>query len=141
MHATSRKLLLVTTAIVETATGVGLLFVPAVVFALLLGSEPAAVDATVVGRIAGAALLAIGIASWMARTAMSTPAQLRFLTGMLVYNVAASMLLAFAGAVLKMTGILLWPAVALHAVLAVCCFTCLRSDSFAEESHRKAVDR
>jgi len=127
MYATNRKLFLVTTASVEAATGLCLLILPALPFAILLGLEHASTEAIFVGRIAGAALLAIGIASWMARTDTSTSAQLGLLTGILVYDTAASMLLAFAGAVLKMIGVLLWPAVALHALLAVWCFSCLRS--------------
>jgi hypothetical protein len=127
MHATNRMLFLVVTAFVEAATGLCLLFLPAVLFAFLLGLEKAAVDAIFVGRIAGAALLAIGVASWMARNDTRTPAQLRLLTGILVYDAAASMLLAYAGAVLEMIGVLLWPAVALHAILAVWCFSCLRA--------------
>jgi len=63
----NRKLFLVVIAVVEALTGLGLLLVPSVPFALLLGSASGAVDAIFVGRIAGAALLAIGIASWMAR--------------------------------------------------------------------------
>jgi hypothetical protein len=42
---------------------------------------------------------------------------------------------------LKMMGVLLWPAVALHAILAVWCFSCLRSDSLGKEPHAEAVDR
>lgn len=118
---TNRKLFLITTAFVETAVGICLLFLPAVVLALLLGLEPATGDALFVGRIAGAALLAIGIASWMARPDALTPAQLGLLTGILIYNAAVSMLLGFAGVNLKMVGNLLWPAVALHAILAVWC--------------------
>ena len=127
MPATSRKLFLLVTAFVEAATGLGLLILPAALFAILLGLEQATVDAIFVGRIAGAALLAIGIASWMARSDTLTPAQSGLLTGILIYNAAASMLLAFAGAVLKMIGVLLWPAVALHAILTVWCFSCLRA--------------
>jgi hypothetical protein len=129
MRATNRKLFLLVTAFVEAATGLCLLFLPAILFAVLFGLREATVDAIFVGRIAGAALLAIGIASWMARSDTLTPAQLGLLTGILIYDVAASMLLAFAGAVLKMIGFLLWPAVALHAILAVWCFSCLRPDS------------
>jgi hypothetical protein len=132
MRATNRKLFLLVTAFLETATGLCLLFLPAVLFAVLLGLKEATDDTTFFGRIAGAALLAIGIASWMARSDTLTPAQLGLLTGILIYDAAASMLLAFAGAVLKMIGVLLWPAVALHAVLAVWCFICLRPDSIAE---------
>jgi hypothetical protein len=72
----------------------------------------------------------------MARNDTRTPAQLGLLTGILIYNVAASMLLAFAGAVLEMTGVLLWPAVAVHAILAVWCFGCLRPDSIARHLPR-----
>ena len=50
-----------------------------------------------------------------------TPAQLGLLTGILIYNVAVALLLGFAGTVLKMAGIALWPAVVLHTALAVWC--------------------
>jgi hypothetical protein len=126
MHATNRKLFLLVTAFVEVATGLCLLFLPAVLFALLFGLKEPTVDASFVGRIAGAALLAIGIASWMAKSGTFTSTQLGLLTGLLIYNAAAVMLLAFAGAALKMTGVLLWPAVALHAILAVWCLRCLQ---------------
>jgi hypothetical protein len=128
MRAANRKLLLLTTAFVEAVTGLCLIFLPGVLFAILLGLEQASVDAIVVGRIAGAALLAIGIASWMARNDTLTPAHLGLLTGILIYNAGASMVLAYAGAVLNMIGVLLWPAVALHALLAAWCLSCLRAE-------------
>jgi hypothetical protein len=68
----------------------------------------------------------------MARTDTRTPAQLGLLTGILVYNAAATLLLAYAGAVLKMVGDLLWPAVAIHAILAVWCFSCLKPGRHGE---------
>ena len=126
MHAKNSRLFLIVTALVETAAGICLLFLPAVVFAALLGSADATREAIFVGRLTGAALFAIGVASWMARTDMRSSAQLGLLTGIFIYNVAASTLLGLAGALLKMVGVLLWPAVALHAVLAVWCFICLR---------------
>jgi len=137
MHA---KLLMLVTACVEAATGVCLLLLPSFVFTILLGLEHPRVETILVGRLMGAALLAIGIASWTARADTLTHAHLALLTGILVYNVMASMLLAYAGVVLQMTGVLLWPAVALHAVLAVWCFSCLRAygnepDSFNQESN------
>jgi hypothetical protein len=128
MYARDRKLFLFVTALVEAATGLCLLILPAVLFAILLGLDPATADAIFVGRLAGAALLAIGVASWMARIDTRTPAQLGLLTGILLYNAAASVFLAYAGAVLKMVGVLLWPAVAIHAILAVWCFRCLQPD-------------
>jgi len=136
MHATNRKLFLLITAFVEAATSLCLLFLPAVLFAVLLGLEHVTVETIFVGRIAGGALLGIGVASWMAAADTLTPAQLGLLSGILIYDAAASMLLAFAGAVLKMNGVLLWPAVGLHAVLAVWCFICLLPDNIARFSRR-----
>ena len=129
MYARDCKLFLSVTAFVEAATGLCLLILPAVLFAVLLGLDHVTVDAIFVGRLAGAALLAIGIASWMARTDTRTPAQIGLLTGILIYNAAATLLLAYAGAVLKMMGVLLWPAVVIHAILSVWCFGCLRPES------------
>jgi hypothetical protein len=128
MFSRNCKLFLSVTAFVEIPTGLCLLIVPALLLAVLPGLDHAPADTLVVGRLAGAALLATGVASWMARTDTRTPAQLGLLTGILIYNVAASVLLTFAGIVLKMIGILLWPAVAVHAILAVWCFVCLQPE-------------
>ena len=118
MNAT-RKLFLVVIAAVEAATGLGLLLLPSVPFALLLGLESATVESIFVGRIAGAALLAIGAASWMARKDALNPSLFGLLAGILIYNTAVSILLVYAAVVLKMTGVMLWPTVAFHALLAV----------------------
>ncbi|MCV3211123.1 hypothetical protein OHD62_31150 [Mesorhizobium sp. YC-39] len=118
MNAT-RKLFLIVIAAVEASTGLGLLLLPSVAFALLLGLESATVEVFFVGRIAGAALLAIGVASWMARKDKLNHSLFGLLIGVLIYNTAASILLMYAGAVLKMTGVMLWPTVAFHAILAV----------------------
>jgi len=80
MHA---KLLLLVTAYLEAAAGLFLLLLPTVVFAVLLGLDHAAVDTIFVGRLTGTALLAIGIASWIARTGTLTQAHLGLLTGVL----------------------------------------------------------
>src|SRR5262249_38391020 len=126
------RLLLIVTACVETVTGLCLLSLPTVVFAIILGLDHPKVDTILVGRLAGAALFAIGVASWIARADTLTHAHLGLLIGVLVYNVLATILLTFAGVILQMTGALLWPAVALHAVLAIWCLSCLRSDITAK---------
>ena len=125
MHATNRKLLLLVMAFAEGATGLCLLVLPAVLLAVLLGVEQPTVDATFVGRIAGTALLAIGVASWMARNDTGSDAQRGLLVGLLIYNAVVALLLAYAGAVLAMAGILLWPTVALHVILTAWRFRCL----------------
>src|SRR4051812_11927105 len=119
------KYLFIVTAFVETGTGLSLLVLPTVPLALLLGSSEAAPETLLVGRVAGAALLGIGVACWLTRHDERTPAQLGLLAGILLYNVAVAVLLGFAGADLEMAGIVLWPAVVLHTALAVWCLVVL----------------
>ena len=116
---------MIVTALVETGTGLLLLVWPALVFALLLGWRQAAPETLLIGRVAGAAVISIGVASWPARHDARTPAELGVLAGVLTYNVLAALLLAFAGAELKMAGVLLWPAVVYHAMFAAWCVACL----------------
>jgi hypothetical protein len=114
------------TAIVEVGAGVCFLFLPAVLFELLLGVSQAAPEAIFVGRITGAALLSLGVASGLGRSAAQGPARQGLLTGLLIYNGAAAALLGYAGLGLSMVGIALWPAVVLHIALAGWCVACLR---------------
>ncbi len=108
----------IVTTVVEVGAGICLLFLPAVAFELLLGVSQAAPEASLVGRVAGAALLALGIASWLGRSAGRSPARNGLLTGLLVYNGSAAALLVYAGLGLSTAGIALWPAVVLHTALA-----------------------
>jgi hypothetical protein len=122
------KWFLIVTAFVEAGAGLCLLVLPALPIALLLGLTQAAPETLLVCRIAGAALLCIGIASWLARNDHRTSAQLGLVIGILLYDVAAAVLLGFAGVALNMVGLALWPAVVLHALLAAWCFAeCLSS--------------
>jgi hypothetical protein len=113
-----RSAFLVVVASVEVSIGLGLLFLPTIPFALLLGLEKSPAEAILVGRIAGAALLAIGVASWKARTDEPNSSQYGLLIGVLIYNAAVSVLLVYADLVLKVSGGMLWPTVVFHGVLA-----------------------
>ncbi len=115
------------TAFLEAGTGLLLLFVPAVAIALLLGVEEAAPEALLVARVAGVALLAIGVASWIARKGEQSAAQFGLFVGILIYDSATATRLAYAGLSLGMVGTVLWPAVVIHAALAVWCVLSLRS--------------
>jgi hypothetical protein len=121
-----RKLLIMS-ALVETAAGLTLLFSPPLVAALLLGASLDAPAALVVARVAGAALLSLGGACWLARDDGPSRAARGLVAAMLLYNCAAIAVLANAAAGARLVGVLMWPAVALHAVLAVWCIACLRS--------------
>jgi hypothetical protein len=120
------KRLLKLTAIIETATGLGLVAVPSVVVRLLLGSELGTSAAVMLARVAGAALLALGVACWLARDDTQSRAARGLVAAMLLYNVATVALLAFASIDLRLHGLALWPAVVLHTVMTVWCVGCLR---------------
>jgi len=124
--------LMIVTALVETGTGLLLLVWPALVFALLFGWRQAAPETLLIGRVAGAGVISIGLGCWPARRDTRTPAQVGVLGGVLVYNFAVAVLLGVAGAGLKMAGILLWPAVVYHAALAAWCVACLPRRQAAE---------
>src|SRR5206468_8564957 len=117
--------LLKLTAIIETATGLALLALPSFVVRLLLGAEISGASMPL-GRVAGAALLALGVACWLARDDTQSRATRGLVVAMLMYNIAATAVLAFAGICLGLHGVVLWPAVVLHAVMAIWCIVCLR---------------
>jgi hypothetical protein len=115
-----------TTALGEGATGLVLLVLPSVLLELLLGVEQASPEVNVAARIAGAALLAIGVACWIGRCEKQGSALIGILSGVLIYNVAGAGILAYAGVFTDLVGIALWPAVVVHGALAVWCVMCVR---------------
>ena len=102
------KSLLKLTALAEAATGVALLIVPAPVSQLLLGAEVAGV-AIPIARVAGIALIALGIGCWLGLA----------LAGMSTYSLLVTLYLAYLGFGGEWVGKLLWPAVATHAGLTI----------------------
>jgi hypothetical protein len=100
------KRVLIFAAIAEAITGLALLIAPSLVGQLLLGEQFAGV-AIQVARVAGIALIALGIACWPGPP----------LVGMLIYIASVTLYLAYLGIAEGLTGVLLWPAVALHAIL------------------------
>jgi hypothetical protein len=111
--------LFIVTAVLEAGTALLLLFVPAVPLTLLLGLEQAAPEALLVARVAGVALLAIGVACWLARGDERSAARVGLLIGILIYDIGAAALLVYAGLGLGMAVLALWPAVVIHVALAV----------------------
>ena len=118
-------LLLKLTAIIEAATGLALIAAPAIVVRVLFGAEISGASIPL-GRVAGAALLALGIACWLARGDTQSRTTKGLVVAMLMYNIVATAVLAFAGIGLRLHGVLLWPAVVLHAVMGAWCVACLR---------------
>jgi len=124
-----RQLFFIVTAAGEGATGIVLLAAPAAALKLLLGDSQPAAQTLATARIAGAALVTLGISCWWARKDHSAPSQTGLLCGMLFYDIAAAQLLTFTGIRWALVGIGLWPAVALHSALGVWCLACLATRS------------
>jgi hypothetical protein len=103
-------------SIVEVATGLALLIDPRFVVALLVGPN-APVEEIPMGRLPGIAILALGLACWPNRQHFeSGPSAFR---AMLVYNVLIAVFLVYLFRVGHLGGVLLWPGVALHVVVAL----------------------
>jgi hypothetical protein len=107
--------LLAFSACVEAVTGLVLIVDPSLVAWLLLGAELSD-SGQAVGRVAGFALLALGLACWPQREFGSTTAAVR---GLLTYNVLAAIFFLYVGFRREFAGLLLWPAAGLHAALAI----------------------
>ena len=113
--------LLVVSAVIELGAGVALLARPSSSVKRLLGARlDTAADRTL-GRLAGAALLALGVACALAWRDAQGPAARPVIGGMLAYNVGALVVLGVAGIRNRPVGRALWPAVALHAVMTIWC--------------------
>lgn len=94
-------------ALLEAATGLALLFAPALVGQLLLGEALLGV-AEPVARVLGIALIGLGIACWPGRTSPC---------GMLTYSAGVTLYLAYLGVTGRYSGTFLWPAVIAHLIL------------------------
>ncbi len=119
------KILLAVMAAIEVGAGLALICCPSAAVVLLLGSGLDTPSAVTLGRVAGAALLTLGVACWLARRDEASRAARGLVSAMLLYNAAAVAVLAFAGTRLGLRGVALWPAVILHGVMAVWCIACL----------------
>lgn len=106
------KKLLALAALGESGIGLVLMVYPSIVVRLLFGAEIAG-GGVVMSRIAGISLIALGMACWPGRGANWA------LFGMLTYTLLATLYLIYLGVGGEWAGKLLWPAVAVHAVLTI----------------------
>ena len=120
------KTLLTAIAFAEFSTGIGMLFVPSVIVELLLGQPLSTGVSFVVGRVAGIALIAIGLICWMEKAPTRGGSPTGLLIGLLTYNGAVAVLLIHSYMAYGMNGVGLWPVVAVHLVFALWLVACLR---------------
>ncbi len=99
-------------ALAEAGTGVILLAYPPIVVRLLFGVEVSGAG-VIMSRLAGIALIGLGVSCWPWNSTFQS------LFGMLTYSVLAMLYLIVVGIRGEAVGPLLWPGVAVHAVLTV----------------------
>ena len=101
-------------AVIEVATGVALIAVPGLVAQVLLGAVLSD-SGIAVGRLTGIALLCLGLATWPGAEVVTRPA----IRALFTYNLLAALYLGYLRVGGGFASYLLWPACALHALLAV----------------------
>src|SRR5271167_1342972 len=118
------RALFTTVAIIEIGAGIALLAMPAWLTLVLLGAPLDGPAGRVVARLAGSALISLGVACWIGRRDANSRAAAGIVAGMSFYNIAAVVLLVSARLWQGMSGLGLLPAAALHAALAMWCIAC-----------------
>ena len=121
--------LLMAMVLAEAPIGLLLLLAPSVVAGLLLGVTLDQPVAVIVSRIAGAAVLALSTGCVMAWRDGSSLAIRAVIVAMLVYNGTALAVLMHAALVAGLAGVLMWPAIAIHAALGIWCGVAAGSSS------------
>ena len=121
------KNLLILAAFLEALTGLALVVYPSILIRLLFGSEIAGAG-VLASRIAGISLIALAVACW------PEGEMLRPFWGMLTYNSLVTLFLTYVGAN-GWWGMLLWPAVAVHAALAVLLFRARMKERHAPKAN------
>ncbi len=104
------KKVLALAAVAEAGTGVILLVSPAILVQLLFAAEITGAG-VIMSRLAGIALIGLGVACWPGNSAFQP------LNGMLAYSTLAMLYLIVVGVQGEAVGLLLWPAVLVHAIL------------------------
>jgi hypothetical protein len=113
-----------TAAVVEVAATSLILLVSPVLFGQLVFGTALSEPGQALGRLAGIALLGFALACWPHSDAPSAA------RAMLVYNLLAAIYLCYLGIAGTSVGLLLWPAVVLHLLLAAL----LAADRLARQS-------
>ena len=120
------KTLLITKAIVESIAGFAFAVLPSSCIYLVLGQSLDEPEAVVGVRMFGVAIFAIGLACWLARTDSGRPAAKGLIVALLFYDLAVITVLLSARFEVGLSGLFLWPVLALHSALAAFSVNCLR---------------
>ena len=115
------KNVLTVTALIEVGAGLLLVAFPSPAATLLVGSSLDTPAGFTIVRIAGAALVAIGVICWLARHDGQSRAARRLVGTLLFYNAAILTVLVYAAFGLELSSNGLWPSALVHAAMTVWC--------------------
>ncbi len=121
-----KKLLLVST-VIEVGAGLLLLLFPTQMALLLLGLQLLTPVEEIYGRLAGALLIALGVACRVACDEAHSRHEHGLVVVMLLYNILIVVAFVYAALALGASAIGLWPAVVLHTAMAAWCVASLRT--------------
>ena len=113
------KILLILIALAELVAGACLLFVPSNFAGLFFGEALNSDVALLVGRLAGLALVAMGLTCWLEKPGSDGSLPFNQLAGLLFYNGAVTVLFVYSFFINGSGGPLLWPAAILHAAFTI----------------------
>lgn len=125
-----KKLLLVS-ALIDLVAGLLLLLFPAQVAMLLLGLRLLTPVDQIYLRLVGALLIVLGVACRAACDEAYSRHEHGLVVVMLLYNILIATAFVYASLALGASAIGLWPAVILHAAMAVWCMASLRTPEHA----------
>lgn len=117
----NKRPLLILTSVLEMATGLALIASPSLLASVLFGSTLDTPVAMTIGRVAGASLLTLGAACWLARNDVGSRSAIGLIGAMLFYNIVAVVIFVYAGLGEGVVGVGFWPVVLVHMVLAIWC--------------------
>ncbi len=120
------KTLLQVSAAVELGAGIALILAPHAIVSLLIGGTLDSPGAFAVARLAGAALVTLGLICGFASRDSASRAAAGVVAALVFYNVAAVVVLLYARFGMDLSAMGLWPAIVLHAGLAAWCLGCAR---------------
>jgi hypothetical protein len=100
----------------------------------LLGSPLDAFAAVTLGRVAGVAVLTLGVACWFARGETQSRGVRGLVAAMVIYNLGVALILGAAGIMVHLVAIALWPAVALHAAMTIWCIMSLLGGNLGKDN-------
>ncbi|HEV3090315.1 MAG TPA: hypothetical protein VGX91_02610 [Candidatus Cybelea sp.] len=98
-------------------TGLILIIIPELFSRLVFGAQLSP-PGLALGRFAGIALLSMGFLAWPRPRSHAASGEM-VVPSLSIYNLLASVYLTYLGAGVKLSGLFLWPVVAIHAILAV----------------------